>query len=261
MLRMALPSLGRRRATEAPAPSANRHREKYRHGDEFAPLVASANTVPPMKTLRHGLLIGAMLALGCAAQGQIIVFNFNSGTPLVASTVNSNLASVTNFTVSDGSFTSTAFTTGTPPDSPAVADSGSWDAASPTKYFSFSFTPTSGYSVAITGISFDYRQTPSGALNYQIDVGSNTSVASGVFTRDSTWRQLSHSSITLSGLINSNEVRIFGYGGGTGSFGIDRVTITGSVTAIPEPSTYAAILGAVVLAGVAIRRCRLQHTA
>ncbi len=115
--------------------------------------------------------------------------------------------------------------------------------------------------MSITGISFDYRQTASGALNYQVDIGSNSNVASGGFTRDSAWHQVAHGSITLSGLTGSNEVRIYGYSGGAGSFGIDRVILTGAVTAIPEPSTYAAIVGAVALAGVVIHRRKKSRAA
>lgn len=205
------------------------------------------------KITNYIFLVLITIGFASAMQAQIVTFNFNSGTPLVASSHDANLT-VTNFAVSDGSFTSTAFTTGSPPDSPAVADSGSWNAASPTKYFSFSFTIADGYVASITGISFDYRQTSSGALNYQVDVGSSSNVASGTFTRDSAWYQVSQS-ITLSSLTGTNEVRIYGYAGGTGSFGIDRVSLTGSLTAVPEPSTYAAILGAVTLVGVvAVRR-------
>lgn len=210
-----------------------------------------------MKTLQAG---SWFLALGLAANAQIIVFNFNPGSPLIASLVDPQLLSVTSFAVSDGAFTSTAFVTGSPPDSPAVADNGSWDATSPTKYFSFSFTPNAGQAVTITGISFDYRQTASGALNYQVDVGASSNVASGTFTRDSIWRQVAHNSITLSALTGTNEVRIFGFNGGTGSFGLDRVVITGSVTAIPEPATCAVFLGLAALAGMRFRR-RHQHRA
>lgn len=198
----------------------------------------------------------------------LVAFNFNDQSnqtaTLTASTLASNVTANI-FSVSDGGFTSTNFTTSSPPDSPAVSDSGSWVAATPTKYFAFTVTPSSGYSVVITNISFDYRQTASGALIYQVNIGQNANLASGSFTTDSAWHLVSQS-ITLSALTNANEVRIYGYGngsGGSGSFSIDRVILTGTVSAIPEPATYAAIFGAVALvsAGWHCRRQKQKSSA
>jgi hypothetical protein len=198
-----------------------------------------------------------------SAQTTIVAFNFNDqssqAATLTASTVNSNVT-VSSFSVSDGSFTSTNFTTGTPPDSPGVADSGSWSATSPTKYFSFTITPNSGYLVGIATISFDYRQTPTGAANYQINIGTDTNVTSGSFSTDSTWHSVTQS-ITLTAFSDSREVRIYGFNGGSGSFGIDRITFSGTVSAIPEPSTYAAIFGAAALAAAIWSRRRPRDAA
>jgi hypothetical protein len=193
---------------------------------------------------REILLVVLFAALlPCAHAQAIVTFNFNDQSSptatLTASTVASHLT-VGTFSVSDNAFTSTNLTTGSPPDSPAVGDTGSWNASSPTKYFSFTVTPDAGYSLTITGISFDYRQTATGAANYQINIGANTNVASGSFSTDSAWHSVS-SSLTLTALTNGTEVRIYGYNGGVGSFGIDRVTLNGSVTAVPEPATYATI--------------------
>ncbi|MBI5768414.1 MAG: PEP-CTERM sorting domain-containing protein [Verrucomicrobia bacterium] len=195
-------------------------------------------------------LLGLAINFPLHAQTTIVAFNFNDQSSqtatLTASTTASNL-SVSTFSVSDGGFTSTNFTTGTPVDSPGVADSGSWSATSPTKYFSFTITPSSGYTLSITTISFDYRQTATGAANYQVDIGSDTNVASGVFSTDSTWHSISQS-ITVTAFSDSREIRIYGYNGGSGSFALDRVTLSGTVSAIPEPSTYAALFGAAALA-------------
>ena len=217
-----------------------------------------------MKTLAKGLLLGLVTfggVLSLSAQ-TIVQFNFNTTTSdttiLTASTLDGNLSSSL-FSVSDGSFTDTTSTTGTPPDGNAIREAGSWNAVSPTKYFSFTITPDVGQELSITGISFEYRQTASGALNYQVDVGGNTNVASGTFTRDSTWRSV-NDSVTLSGITSATEIRIYGFNGGTGSFSIDTVTLTGSVSAVPEPSSFAALVGLGVLGFAGLRR-RHQRTA
>jgi hypothetical protein len=107
--------------------------------------------------------------------------------------------------------------------------------------------------VSITITAFEYRQTSSGALNYQVDIGSNSRLATGSFSTDSAWH-LRSTSITLSAISSSQTVMIFGYNGGTGSFGIDSVVLTGTVAATPEPSAYTAILGVATLVAVILRR-------
>lgn len=192
------------------------------------------------------LLLSALF-LAVASYGQVVVYDFNSG--LSASSTASNVGA-TDFTVSDGTFTSTTF--GHSGNGDSVYDGGSWSAVTPTKYYSFTITPTSGYEVSLSGISFDARQTPSGALDYTVEVGG-TSVATGTFTRDSDWYSISKS-ITLSSLSSATEVRIYGYNGGGGNFAIDNVTLSGTVSAVPEPSTYALIFGAATLGFVVFRR-------
>lgn len=210
-----------------------------------------------MKTCTYLKLALIFTGIVACAYGQLVYYDFNAG--LNATGVGAHVDSASVFAVSDGTFTSTNFTTGSPPDSPAVADSGSWNAGTPTKFFSFTITPEAGYELEITGISFDYRQTSSGALNYQIDVGGEANVASGVFVRDSTWRIVS-TGIVLSALVSSPvTISIFGYGGGTGSFAIDRVALMGTATAIPEPSACAALMGLAV-AGAIIHRRRKKRS-
>ena len=179
--------------------------------------------------------------------GQIVVYDFDSG--LSASSTAANVGA-TDFAVSDGTFTSTSYAhsgNGT-----AVYDGGSWNAVSPTKYYSFTITPNSGYEVSLTGISFDARQTASAALDYTVTVGGST-VASGTFTRDSSLYTITKS-ITLSSLSSGTEVRIYGYNGGSGNFEIDNVTLSGAASAVPEPSTYALIFGAATLGFCVYRR-------
>lgn len=157
------------------------------------------------------------------------------------------------FFVSDGSFTSTSFTTGSPPAAPAVSDSGSWNALTPAKYFAFTLAPDPGYEFEITGIAFSYRQTSTGAANYQVDVGAIANVASGTFLTDSVWHTAT-ANLEVSDAVSAQEIRIYGYNGGAGSFGIDSITLAGNVSAVPEPGAFGAAAGAAVLLGAMLRR-------
>ncbi|HVT73804.1 MAG TPA: hypothetical protein VHD61_11750 [Lacunisphaera sp.] len=202
-----------------------------------------------------GVLFATSLVPPVRAQVSLVTFAFTDQSSQAATLAPTSVAphlSAGSFTVSDGSFTSTNFTTGAPPDSPAVADSGGWASSTPAKYFAFTITPAAGYQVDISAISFVYRQTSTGAVNYQVDVGLITNVLSGSFLTDSAWHSVS-SSVALDGLATAQQVRIYGYNGGSGSFGLDSVVLTGNVTAIPEPGAAAACAGIAMLFAAAHR--------
>ncbi|MCB1106228.1 MAG: PEP-CTERM sorting domain-containing protein, partial [Cephaloticoccus sp.] len=65
-------------------------------------------------------------------------------------------------------------------------------------------------------------------------------------------------SITYSAITTTTQFRIYGWGatGSSGSLSVNAFSMTGNLTAVPEPSTYAAILGGVALVGVAVIRRR-----
>jgi hypothetical protein len=67
-------------------------------------------------------------------------------------------------------------------------------------------------------------------------------------------------STSLSNLTTATTFRIYGSGAsaGGGTFRVDDVTLNGTsgLAPIPEPSTFAVILGALALAGVALQRRR-----
>jgi hypothetical protein len=89
-----------------------------------------------------------------------------------------------------------------------------------------------------------------------------STLAAGTITGDSAWHSSGSLSMTLSGLSAPITLRIYGSGASSslGTLRIDDVTLSGSVTAVPEPATYASILGIAALVGAAIRRRRMQHT-
>jgi hypothetical protein len=66
----------------------------------------------------------------------------------------------------------------------------------------------------------------------------------------------------MSGINTATTFRIFGSGASSslGTFRVDDVTVNGAVTAVPEPSTYAALLGGMALTGAIILRHRRTRT-
>lgn len=145
------------------------------------------------------------------------------------------------------------------------------------EYFEFSITPDNGFSYALSGITFSAGRTTTGprqfvvrsdADNYATNLTAGAAsplsiVAPNVFqlTDNSSTNLVAGQSITLSSgsftnLTTSRTFRIFAYNAeGSGQFRIDNVAITGTVSAVPEPATAAALGGAAaLLAAVLVRR-------
>jgi hypothetical protein len=220
-----------------------------------------------MKTLRHGLLSIAMLAMTCSVQAQIVIYSFGtSGSP---TTNASSTASHVSASVFSGLNGGPATGSGSPVY--AAGSGGSfftattWTGAAPgSNYFQFTITPDSGYSISATTLTFGYRATPTGPTAYAIRSSADSytaNLASGSFTNDGNWSSVGSISITLSGLVSATTLRLYGSGASAagGTLRVDDVGLSGSVTAIPESSTYAAILGTLTLLGVVIWRRRLQR--
>ena len=139
------------------------------------------------------------------------------------------------------------------------------------QYLSFTLIPTTGYAVSFTslsllsGVSTATTSFHGEVLSSATGFNSGASLHSYSFSSTSAPLQ----SITLSGVsalqnvTGPVEFRIYGWRdtGGTSTFRLRSLTgtdlvLNGTVSAVPEPSTYAAILGALTLAGVVMHRRR-----
>lgn len=219
-------------------------------------------------TARH-LIAGLILAATVARAQTIVSYTFGTtGSPVTsANTVASNVSasSFSSFTGSGANGTSTGSAT-------AGGSGGAYFTASnfrtsDNNYFSFTLTPTAGYQVTLTSVSFYYASSSTGPTSSLVQssadsYGSNLASftltpAAGTITA-ADWHQ-SSSSITLS-FTSATTFHITGSGaaGSTGAFRIDDVTLLGSVSlvAVPEPAETALFAGFAALGAAWYRRRR-----
>jgi len=232
-----------------------------------------------------GLACLGLVSVGEIAQAQIVQYTISNGTgtstSLSATTTDPgvNVSSLT----SAGSLT----TSGSQITVPGTFTFGTWGAgASPdtTKYIDFSITPTAGNQVAYSTISFAVgarMNVAHGAdlwdLQYSLDgfgtagtqLGSTITVSlagSGFRGNTTLVNNLDISAIgTQTGTVT---FRLFGYDDtsagshvaglvGTGNANLgggQELTVNGTVSAVPEPSSYAAVFGALAFGFVFITR-------
>lgn len=225
-----------------------------------------------MKTLRLGLLGGFLLVSGTAAFGQLVAWEITGANAAVTNPqpAGSLAAQVAGGSLTLGSGVSASNTTdffsanGFNTTSLAAAISGG-------DYLSFTITPAAGYALNISSVSFN-SGVSSAVTNFNASLLSS---ATG-FNPAGTLHSYSFAtttpptqSITLSGtaalqnVTGALEFRLYGWrdSAGTSTFRLrtlsgNDLVVTGSVSAIPEPGTYAVLLGAAALAGAVIRRRR-----
>ena len=146
------------------------------------------------------------------------------------------------------------------------------NAFSASDYFTFSITVNSGYAMTLSSLTIKLNETASGPTNGALfsSVGGFASGSAAIQSFALTGGTSNDQSVTLSTGSFSNlngtvEFRLYAYGGGSTSTDKLRIrdlsgndlTISGTVSAIPEPGTVAAWLGAFALsAAVMARSCR-----
>ena len=225
-----------------------------------------------MKTLRLGLLGGLLLVLGTAAFGQLAAWEITGANAAITNPqpAGSLAANVAGGSLTIGSGVSASNTTdffsanGFNTTSLAAAISGG-------DYLSFTITPAAGYALNISSVSFN-SGVSSAVTNFNASLLSSATgfnPAGALHSYSFATTTPPTQSITLSGtaalqnVTGALEFRLYGWrdSAGTSTFRLrtlsgNDLVVSGSVTAIPEPGTYAATLGAIILAGTAIWRRR-----
>jgi hypothetical protein len=193
-----------------------------------------------------------------------VVFSFTGGTNAATSSNSSITASA--FTGSNGatlSNSSPVYAAGS--GSYFITQSG-WTGTNPgTNYFEFTITPTAGSSVSLTSISFGSRATTTGPTTYSFRSstdGYGTNLATNSLTNDGNWHASGTQSISLT-FTSATTFRFYANGASNsgGTLRIDDFSLGGSMSAVPEPSTYAAIFGAAALVGTIWHRRRQKLAA
>lgn len=223
-----------------------------------------------MKALAAALLLSLSITLCPRAQAQIVAWeisgtNAGASNPLAAATLASGLASANLALGSGVTASSAADTFGA-----SGFNSTSLAAAiAANQYLSLTLTPAAGHALDLTSISLltgvstavtDFH----GAL---LSSATGFTAADALHTYAFGTASAPLQTATLSGetalqdLSTATEFRLYGWRDTTGTStfrfrsltGYD-VSITGTVSAVPEPATSAMILGATALAVVAYRR-------
>ena len=223
--------------------------------------------------MRAKIMLLATLLIGVVSgfsQTVLLQWSFGTSSPDAPTANATNAASnVTGgtFTYNSSSGGSGSLSNGSPMD--PIDDGyyfkGNYWRAVDTSYFSFTVTPTSGYELSLTSISFNYLSSSTGPNSYSLasSVDSyGTPLASGSLTQapptvhSSDWHTNSPSIALAATSPTTIRLSASGASSASGVVRVDRVTINGTVTAVPEPSTYGAMAGVLALAWAVVRRRR-----
>lgn len=226
-----------------------------------------------MKALATACLFSLSIALCPRAQAQIIAWeisgtNATAANPLAATTLGSGLASAQLSLGSGVSASAAADTfgaTGFNATSLAAAIAAN-------QYLSITLTPAAGYSLSLTSLALQTSVSTAVSSFHGALLSSATGFAADdalhTYAFSTAAAPLQTATLSgendLQGLTTATEFRLYGWRDTTGSStfrfrslsGYD-VSFAGAVSAVPEPSTWAATAGLVALAGaIAWRRKR-----
>jgi len=131
-----------------------------------------------------------------------------------------------------------------------------------TAYFTWTIEANSGWEIDLSSLSYTGQASSSGPQQFELR-SSVDGFTTSLGTISASGSTVTLASTSFQNLTTPTEFRLYAWGATVwnGTFSINSFDFKGSVSAIPEPSTYAAILGAVALGGLYYSRRRVQKVA
>jgi hypothetical protein len=194
------------------------------------------------------LIIGLAGWLTTSTHAALLTYTFE--TDVATPNTMASGIEATSFAISAGTFN---YTSGCAPTAATAISDSDWRGSEGAKWWEFTVTPAAGSLFNLTAISFDDQRSGTGAAQWSLSVNGVMAVSN-----QSTHTAFGRSTVDLSGSsfqgLSAAAVCIYGYNGtsSSGTWRLDNVTVEGSVTAVPEPTSWALLLGGglVIFAGV-----------
>jgi trimeric autotransporter adhesin len=134
-----------------------------------------------------------------------------------------------------------------------------WNSASlnATDYFTWTLTPVTGYQLNLSSFIYIGQASGTGPTSFALR-SSVDGFSTNIGTPPAGGTTITLTSSAFQGLTESVEFRLYGWNASSasGSFSVNDFTFNGMLSAVPEPSTYAALAGLATLGAAIIRRRR-----
>jgi hypothetical protein len=194
-------------------------------------------------------LFSAVVVTSSAYAVSVAQYNFD-GSVATASSVDAN-ATASTFTLNTGAAT---FVAGNPSTGQAITGSSGWNGADGAKFWEFTVTANSGFSLNLSSLTFDDQKSGTGPTSWTLVINGTTIISS-----QATHAAIAsgNNSVSLTGLfVNSSSVDVkisaFGATSASGTWRVDNVTLNGTVNrgTVSAPDSLPFSFDAMALGGV-----------
>lgn len=214
-------------------------------------------------------VVVSLLTLSASAQVTLVSWDVNAQNAVSSATLAGSLAAnISDGSLSLGTGVSASSATGTFGAS-GFNQTTLASAITANDYISFTITPAAGYAISISSISYLVGKS-SGSTSFSAvltsdKTGFNAAAALDTYSFSSASPTVRSITLTSTSVLQSitaaTEFRIYGVSSNTDTFrvrdnsGVD-LSINGTVSAIPEPSSYAVVTVSAILVAAALKRRR-----
>lgn len=131
-----------------------------------------------------------------------------------------------------------------------------------TDYFAWTLAPTTGHTIDLVSFTYTGQASGTGPTSFALR-SSVDSFGTSIGAPTATGTTITLTSSSYQGLSGPIEFRLYGWGASSssGTFSVNDFTFNGAVSAVPEPSTYAALAGMASLGMAFVRRRRARGKA